>query len=549
MTESLLLRDLGVILLAATAVALLARTAGVPSIVAYILAGLVLGPVAGVVEVGPTMELIAEVGIILLLFLVGLELSLEKIREVGGLAVGAGLAQVAITGGSVAAIAWAFGLSGGEILFLGVALTFSSTVVVVKLLDQLRALNERHGRIAVGILLVQDLVVVVVLTFVAGLTGGSQPDTAELLLGLGRAFAGMGLILGVAAVLAWKVLPGLFHWIARSQTALLTWSLAWCFLLVWASYRLELSLELGAFIAGVALAQLPYRHDLRRRVHPLMNFFVAIFFVTLGIQMELGAAAAAWGLVAALTAFTLVAKPVVVGWLVTALGEPPRIALRAGVTLGQTSEFSFILAALAFSNGLVDESLLSIVAAVGLVTMGVSSISMLKGNRLVGWLEARGALPLLTGGRSRHAPLDAGSPEESHRRDHVIVVGMNSLGRRIVQYVHDRGESVLAVDTDPAKLRDLPCGVLLGNAEYLSVLEEAGLGDAKLLVSALQIEDVNRLLAYRASRFGVPSVIHAYDQTTEQELERLDVAHLVNSRAAGVERMTRQLRDEGVFGS
>ncbi len=549
MTESLLLRDLGAILLAATAVALLARTAGVPSIVAYILAGLVLGPVAGVVEVGPTMELIAEVGIILLLFLVGLELSLEKIREVGGLAVGAGLAQVAITGGSVAAIAWAFGLSGGEILFLGVALTFSSTVVVVKLLDQLRALNERHGRIAVGILLVQDLVVVVVLTFVAGLTGGSEPDTAELLLGLGRAFAGMGVILGAAAVLAWKVLPGLFHWIARSQTALLTWSLAWCFLLVWASYRLELSVELGAFIAGVALAQLPYRHDLRRRVHPLMNFFVAIFFVTLGIQMELGAAAAAWGLVAALTAFTLVAKPVVVGWLVTALGEPPRIALRAGVTLGQTSEFSFILAALAFSNGLVGESLLSIVAAVGLVTMGVSSISMLNGNRLVGWLETRGALPLLTGGRSRHAPLDARSPEESHRRDHVIVVGMNSLGRRIVQYVHDRGESVLAVDTDPAKLRDLPCGVLLGNAEYLSVLEEAGLGDAKLLVSALQIEDVNRLLAYRASRFGVPSVIHAYDQTTEQELERLDVAHLVNSRAAGVERMTRQLRDEGVFGS
>lgn len=548
MPDQSLLIDLGTILLAATAMVLLARAVGIPSIVAYILAGLMLGPALGLVEVSHTMELIAEVGIILLLFLVGLELSLDKIREVGGVALGAGMAQMAVTGGAVAAVAWSFGMSGSEILFLGVALTFSSTVVVVKLLDQLRALDARHGRVAVGILLVQDLVVVIVLTFVAGLSADVEVEGLQVVRDLAVAFGGMAILLGSASLLAWKVLPAAFAWIARSQTALLTWSLAWCFLLVAASYRMELSLELGAFIAGVALAQLPYNHDLRRRVHPLMNFFVAVFFVTLGIQMELGAALEVWPLVLTLVLLTLFAKPPLVGWLTRTLGEPPRVALRAGLTLGQSSEFSFILAALALAHGLIDQTMLSIIGAVGLLTMGLSSFSILHGNRLVDWFDRNGLIPLLTGDRARGAALEPPPRHEGTEGAHVIVVGMNSLGREIVRFLHDQGEPVIAVDTDPVKLSGLPCGGVLGNAEYMSVLEEAGIHNATLLVSALQIEDVNRLLAYRASRFGIPSVIHAYDQSVERELEGLGVAHLLNSRAAGVDRMIQVLQEEGIFG-
>lgn len=543
-----ILRDLGFILIGATIVVLVARLINIPSIVAYILAGLTLGPALGLVEVSETMDLIAEVGIILLLFLVGLELSLDKIREVGGLAAGAALAQMVVTGGAVAGVAWAFGLSGGDILFLGVALTFSSTVVVVKLLDQLRALDVRHGRIAVGILLVQDLVVVIVLTFVAGLSGGTELQVTAVVRDLGMAFGGMGLLLGAAALLAWKALPPAFAWIARSQPALLTWSLAWCFVLVLASYLMDLSLELGAFIAGVALAQLPYNHDLRRRVHPLMNFFVAVFFVSLGISMELGAAVETWPLVATLVLMTLLLKPPLVAWLVRAFGEPPRVALRSGLTLGQTSEFSFILAALALGNGLIDGVMLSIVGAVGLLTMGISSFSILRGDEIVDWADRKGLVPLLAGGSSVGTDLETGG-EVVGLRNHVIVVGMNSLGRRIVEFLHEEGQPVLAIDTDPAKLEGLPCHGLLGNAEYLSVLEEAQAADARLLVSALHIEDVNRLLAYRAARFGIPAVIHAYDQAIERELEGLEVAHLLNSRAAGVDRMTEALREEGIFGS
>jgi Kef-type K+ transport system membrane component KefB len=543
-----LLQDLGQLLIGATLLALLAQRAQIPSIVAFIVAGLLLGPGLGRVEVDHTLEMIAEVGILLLLFLVGLELSLGKIREVGGLALGAGAAQVLLTGLGVAGIAWGFGRSADEILFLGVALTFSSTVVVVKLLDQTRSVGKRFGQIAVGILLVQDLVVILVLTFVGGLSGGGVLSTRDLLLDLGRAFGGMLLLLGAAAGIGWKLLPPTFAWISRSQPALLSWSLAWCFLLVLGAEVLGLSLELGAFVAGVTLAQLPYHHDLRRRVHPLMNFFVAIFFVTLGVQMELGAALSAWPLVLGLTLFTLLAKPILIAWLVRGLGETPGVALRSGLTLGQTSEFSFILAALALANGLVRPDLLSMIGAVGLLTMALSSFSILRVDALTENLLRRFRLPLLTAREDTALSTSEAGEGPAGPQGHVIVIGMNSLGRQVVAFLVEQGAQVLAVDTDPWKLQGLPCATLLGNSEYSSVLDEAGLPSARLLVSTLRIEGVNRLLAYQAARLRVPCVIHAYDSSVEREMGGIPVSHYLNSRSASVDETLEKLAQQGILG-
>ncbi|CAN5662854.1 cation:proton antiporter [soil metagenome] len=551
MTDVEILRDLGYILLGATLLALVARVLRIPSIIGYIAAGLLLGPLLGLVTVSHSVEVISEIGIILLLFLVGLELSIDKIREVGKVAFAVGGAQMAVTGISVAAIAWVFGLSGGQILFLGVALTFSSTVVVVKLLDQVRSLDTRHGRIAVGVLLVQDLAVVLVLTIVAGLSGGTEPSAAELARDLGGAFGGTVVLLAAAVAAARWLLPPVFRWVAGQQQALFIFALSACFLFVLVSEWLHLSVELGAFLAGVSLAQLPYNHDLRRRVHPLMNFFVAIFFVSLGIQMELGAALDAWGLVLTLVVFTLLLKPPLIAHLVRLMGERPRIAMRSGLTLGQTSEFSFILGALALSNGLIEPELLSIVGAVGLLTMGISSFSVVNGDRLVESIASRGLLPLLAGGEPQGESLAVEEGADAECADGeagpTIVVGMNALGRAVVHGLRDRGHRVVAIDTDPKKLEGLDVPTVLGNAEYLSVLDEAGLSSCSLLVSTLQIEDVNRLLAYRARDLGIPSVIHVFDRGIEEELEDLGVTHLLNSRAAGVRSILEELSGQGAF--
>jgi Kef-type K+ transport system membrane component KefB len=545
MADTALLQDLGLMLVAAAVCVLASRPARVPSIVAYILAGLLLGPVLGLVEVSDGVDLISEVGIALLLFLVGLELSLEKIRDVGKVAVVAGLGQVIFTAGGGLALCLLLGFDLVESIFIATALTFSSTVVVVKLLDQKKELDSVYGRIAVGIFLVQDLVVVVALTLLSGLARGEDATALELLGQVGLAFAGMGVLLLVTWIATRWVLPGAFAWIARRPEALFVWALSWCFVLVLGAEAMEISVEIGAFLAGISLAQLPYHGDLRRRVHPLMNFFIAIFFVSLGVQMEFEAAAAQWLPAVALSLFVLIGNPLIFLLIITRMGYDRETAFLTSVTVAQISEFSFVLAALGLSTGVIGEEILSLIAMVGLATIAVSAYGILYNHQL---LRVVGDTFLLRPFRPSDRETDPPEEEEgAGRKGHVIVVGMNALGRRLAEQLDGRGVTVVAIDTDPAKLDGLPGPTILGSAEYQSVLEEAGLDRAALLVSALHIEDVNRLLALRARDAGVPAVIHAGDQVLERELEELGVALAVNSRAAGVERLMVNLQERGVF--
>jgi Kef-type K+ transport system membrane component KefB len=273
-----ILGELGAIVVAAAACVFVARLLNIPSIIAYILAGLLLGPVFGLISVSKGVEIISEIGIALLLFLVGLELSLDKIRDVGKVAVIAGIGQVVFTAAGGLVFCLVLGFDVIESLFIATALTFSSTVVVVKLLDQKGDLNATYGRIAVGIFLVQDMVVIVALTLLSGIgrSGGIEGLSGrEVLEGIGAAAGGMFVLLAIAAGAARWVLPRIFRWIASSQETLLIWSLTLCFLFVLAAEALKISVEIGAFLAGISLAQLPYHQDMRRRVHPLMNFFIA----------------------------------------------------------------------------------------------------------------------------------------------------------------------------------------------------------------------------------------------------------------------------------
>jgi Kef-type K+ transport system membrane component KefB len=537
-----ILQELGFIVLAAAACVFAAHFLRIPSIVAYILAGLLLGPVLGLMTVTETVDLIAEVGIALLLFLVGLELSLAKIRDVGKVAVVAGLGQVGFTAAGGLGFCLLLGFDLMESVFIATALTFSSTVVVVKLLDQKGELDSVYGRIAVGIFLVQDLVVVVALTFLAGMGREEEMAAGEMLTSVGLAFGGMTLLLAAAAVAAQWVLPRLLSWVAASQETLLVWSLAWCFLFVMGAELMHLSLEIGAFLAGISLAQLPYNDDLRRRVHPLMNFFIAVFFVALGIRMEFGAVGHQWLPAILLSLFVLIGNPFIFMLIISRMGYGERTSFLTSVTVAQISEFSFIFAAMGLTAGLIGEEILSLIGVVGLVTIGVSAYMILYNHSLYERLRRWRVL----------APFRAGGPEPPDAEDparsgHVLVVGMNSLGRRIVTALHEKGQRVLAVDTDPAKLKGLPCDTLLGNVEYAAVLAEAGLERARLLVSALHIEEVNRLLAYRAAQAGVPAAINSFDAQTSEELLRLGVAHLIDSQRIGVDRFADLLHDQGIF--
>lgn len=551
MLEVTFIEDLGLIIVAATLFAFLARRIGMPSIVAYLIAGLALGPMTGLVEMSGSLALISEIGIALLLFLVGLELSFAKIKDVGRVAVIAGIGQVVFTaiGGLVLCGLLGFGVM--EAVFLAVGLTFSSTVVVVKLLDEKGELDSLYGRIAVGIFLVQDIIAIFILTFLAGLGGAGSAevklDFATVLGGLGSAFGGMILLLLVALLSARYLLPRPFAWSANRSEVLLIWSISWCFALVMGAHALHLSLEIGAFLAGISLAQLPYNEDLHRRVHPLMNFCIAVFFVSLGIKMEIGEALAEWQTVLVLSLFVLIGNPVIFVWIIARMGYGLRTTFFTSVTVAQISEFSFIVVALGVSSGLVGESVMSLTALVGLVTITVSAY-MIRFNRplyewVLRWNLLRPFVPKAVLARG-DGPEDE-DPGAQQMEGHIIVVGMNSLGRRIAQSMSEAGYEVVAVDTDPRKLEGLSCRTELGNVSYRAVLDHLCLRRARLLVSALKIDSTNDMLAYRAREAGVPCAVHVHDIREMDHLIDLGTDYLMISKVDGLKRLNTKLKELG----
>ena len=281
-----------------------------------------------------------------------------------------------------------------------------------------------------------------------------------------------------------------------------------------------------------------------------MNFFLAVFFVTLGASMDPAAALGSWKAALVLLVFVMIGKPVILLAVIPRLGFGERTAALSGITLGQTSEFSFILAGLGVSAGLIDNELLSLIGLLGLATMGLSSGLILNSRRVYARLRRSGVLKVFRapheGPRDREKAGGGHGPADD-LRDHVIVVGMNALGRRIVEGLRARGEDTVAVDTDPEKLKGLPGPVMIGNTDDFAVLEAAGIRRARLLVSALHIEPVNNLLAYRCRELGVHCAIHAFDRSQAADLRGIGVTHLMDSKVAGTRRLGEALRERGVY--
>lgn len=342
------------------------------------------------------------------------------------------------------------------------------------------------------------------------------------------AFVGMGFLLAFVLIASRYILPKPFSWAARSPETVFVWSLAWCFLIVLLAKFLGLSEEIGAFLAGLSLAQLPYHKDLERRVHPLMNFFIAVFFVTLGVQMEFTAAFENFWAVIILSLFVLIGNPFIFMLIITRMKYKEKTAFKTSVTVAQISEFSFIFAYMGIAAGLIGLDLMSIISAVGLITIAVSAYMILYSDGLYEWCRRLG---LFVPFKARQGE----DREEKERRvGHIAIVGMNGLGRRLALGLAERGEKILGIDNDPGKLEGLPVEPLIGNVEDFSVREDADLALAKMVISALQIEDTNMILAWHCKECGVPFVVNAFDLSLIPDLLDLDSAYLMTPAVDGL---------------
>lgn len=430
----------GVLLLAAVVGALATRLRQ-PLIVAFVAVGVLVGPVGlGWVEEGSGVVLLADLGIAVLLFLVGLKLDLHLIRQTGRVAVVTGLGQVLFTSVVGYVLAIALGLEPLAALYVAVALTFSSTIIIVKLLSDKRELDELHGRIAVGFLIVQDIVVVVVMIALSAFVGTGRPLGAALGLVAVKGVAFVGGIVLITRFALPRALPGL----ARSPELLVLAAIAWAVVLAALGDALGFSREVGAFLAGVSLASTPYREAIGARLVSLRDFLLVFFFIDFGARVQLDDAGGQLAAGAVLSVFVLVGNPLIVMGLMGLMGYRKRVGFLAGLTVAQISEFSLILAALGLSLGHIGRDTVSLITVVGLVTIGLSTYLILYSHPIY-----RRLAPYLSVFERR---VPRPTPETARDEIDVVVLGAGRHGAPLAVDLAAEGYRVLAVDYDPQAL-------------------------------------------------------------------------------------------------
>lgn len=407
-----------------------------PLIVAFIVAGIVAGPdVLGVVSSAVHVQVLGELGVAVLLFLVGLKLDPGLLRTLGPVALVTGSAQVLLTALAGAGVALALGMPVRTAAIIGLALTFSSTIIVIKLLWDKGEVDSLHGRLALGLLIAQDLLVVVLMGLLAGLRGESQGGLWQALIG--------GLVLLATVLLFTRYLAqGLLARMARSPELLVTFAVAWAALLAGLADALGLGKELGGLLAGVSLASTPFREALASRLASVRDFLLLFFFVSLGASLDFGALQGSLWTAIGLSAFVLIGKPLIVLPILGLAGYGRRTAFMASLTLAQISEFSLILLALATQAGLADPATQALVTLVGLVSIGASTYLVTYSSAIYAFVEP--LLARVIGDQARrHAPSEAPPPAD------VILFGLGRYGTAIAEGLRSRGLSVLGVDFDP----------------------------------------------------------------------------------------------------
>jgi len=438
--------EIALLLLISAGVGLLAVRLRQPLIVAFIVVGLLVGPTGlGLVTAHNQIDLLAQVGITILLFLVGLKLDLHLVRRLGPVALATGLGQLGFTIVFGFLICLALGLEVLTALYVAVALTFSSTIIIVKLLSDKREIDALHGRIALGFLIVQDIAVVVAMAIL----GASGAQASGLLAAITMAGSLVAVMVGLLLLMRY-VFPRLVAVLGESPDLLLIFAVAWGTGLASLGEMVGFGKELGAFLAGFSLASAGNRDLIGERLASLRDFLLLFFFIDLGTKLDLTTLSGELWPALVLSLFVLVGNPLVVLAIMGYMGYRKRTGFLAGLTVAQISEFSILFIAMGITMGHIGESALGLVTLVGLVTITLSTYMILHSNRLYGWVGP--GLGLFER-RHPHRELAAEERARDLREARVVVLGMGRLGRRIAQALQADGVAVAGVDFDPETVR------------------------------------------------------------------------------------------------
>jgi len=500
--------EISVILILAAAIGAIGLKLRQPLIVSFIAVGILVGP-SGLdwVAANDQVDLLAKLGIALLLFLVGLKLDLHIIKTMGPVALAAGLGQVFFTSVFGFFIAQFIGLDTTASIYVAVALTFSSTIIIVKLLSDKKELDHLHGRIAIGFLIVQDIVVVLVMIFLTAM-GEAESDHSLGQQALSMLLNGALFLIAIGVAMRFLLTP-LMNLLSKSSEMLILFSIGWAVSLAALGVYIGFSKEVGAFLAGVAIASTPYKEVIAARLVSLRDFLLLFFFIDLGVGLDIAELGQQVLPALLFSAFVLIGNPIIVIVILGYMGYSKKTGFLAGLTVAQISEFSLLLAALGLSQGHISSETVGLITLVGLITISLSTYMILYSEQLYAKLA-----PFLERFERTNKHNVAESTTETKATYDIVIFGLGRLGAMIAEEFIKKDKSVLVVDLDMEKIRvhtNCEFDVLYGDMEALECINHLPLTKTEWVISTVRQvpENLALLYALKESEFKGKTAVFA----------------------------------------
>ena len=516
-TEIALAADFAIIVVVATAIGFLAKQTGQPTIIAYILAGLVLGPVGvDLVVEDELVDLMAELGLGFLLFLLGLKMRFDDIRTILRPITNIAIWQTILQTALAFAVAWALGFGLVEVIIIALATVFGATPIIVKILDDKDEITSLPGKIDVGVLIVQDIYLVFILALLSAGTLDSLTEIGLTLVTITIMISFIGLF---SLASSRYLLPRLFRRVADNKDAFLVVALAWAFLFISVSEAFNLSVEVGAFLAGISLAQLPYSKELEERISPITDFFILVFFASIGLQLNIDDLLVYWREAVIASVVLMVGNFWIMFYLIDRNGFGVETSFLGSANMVQVSEFSLVVGGIAVTQGFVDEPILGYLSLMALLTMSVSTYIIAHNRRLYDLVE-----PLF-----RRFEKERDDPELDEYDGHAVAIGYDRITERALPILKEAYGEVVIVDRRTDHVEELESRgkypYVYGDIRHREIRKEAGIDRAAFLLSSTVQTELNaRLLAELSD--DATAFVEA--QSTEDARELYDLgAHYV----------------------
>lgn len=488
--------QLSLVILLVLGISVIMRLLKQPLIIGYILSGILIGPVfLDFMPSGDTFSTFSQMGVAFLLFIVGLYLNPKSVKEVGNVSTVTGIGQVLFTSGIGYLICLLLGFSSVTSIYIAVALTFSSTIIIMKLLSDKEALDKLYGRISIGFLLVQDLIAIIILIVVSSFSGGSDSWSTIIVL----LIKGVSVFLGLF-VFSHYLLPKMNSFFEKSQEFLFVFAIGWGFGISALFFYLGFSIEVGALIAGILLSMFPYSYEISSRLKPLRDFFIISFFVLLGSQMVFTGIHDMLLPAIVLSLFILIGNPLIVIFIMGRFGYTKNTGFMAGLTVAQISEFSLILISLGVKIGHISNDILSFVTIIGLVTIAGSTYMVMYSEKIYPFFSKY----LSVFERKKLKEKDIAKKEYEY-----ILFGENRIGFSIMKSFMNMKKDYLVVDFNPERVKKLclkGISCIYGDVSNVEFLDELKVHKAKLIVSTIPEKEINMTilnLVHKRNKDGI----------------------------------------------